>query len=101
VNIGEIQLVSIGKARDLLPLARCRLRSADVQPLTHHSSLCASRRDSGDLPRFGTRTGVLANATRHAQIKILLIARTTLDHMHPVLMPLDILVSGRSSREIL
>ena len=57
--------------------------------------------EPGDLPRLAMQFSFPPRATRGAQVKILLVARTTVDHMLPMFIPLDILVSGRSSREIL
>jgi hypothetical protein len=57
--------------------------------------------EPGDLPRLAMQFSFPTHATRRAQVKILLIARTTVDHMLPMFIPLNILVSGRSSREIL
>jgi len=52
-------------------------------------------------PRFATHLGIPTQPTSCAQIEVLLIARATVDHMLPVLTVINILVSGRSSCEIL
>jgi hypothetical protein len=57
--------------------------------------------EPGDLPRLAMQFSFSTHATRGAQIKILLIARTTMDHMLPMFIPLDIFMSGRSTSEIL
>lgn len=57
--------------------------------------------EPGDLPRLAMQFSFPTHATRGAQVKILLVARTTVDHMLPMFNRLDILVSGRSNREIL
>ena len=55
----------------------------------------------GIRPRLAMQFSVRADAALRAQVEILLIARTTVDHMLPMFIPLDVLVSGRSNREIL
>ena len=57
--------------------------------------------EPGDLPRLAMQFTFPTHATRRAEIKILLVARTTVDHMFPMFILLDILVLGRSNREIL
>lgn len=51
-----------------------------------------------DLPRFAMHLRSLAEPTRLPEIKVLLIARRTVDHMFPLLLLLDILVSSGPRR---
>jgi hypothetical protein len=44
---------------------------------------------------------ILAEATGSAKVEILLVAGCTVNHVLPVLIAVDFLVSGRSTRKIL
>ena len=45
--------------------------------------------------------GLITKPTCRPQIEIFLIARATMDHVLPKLILVNVLVSGRSSREVL
>ena len=53
------------------------------------------------LSRFGMHLGFVARPTSTPEIEILLIARSALDHVLPVLVFVDVFMPGRSGREVL
>jgi hypothetical protein len=54
--------------------------------------------DPGNSPRLAVHLGILTQPTCRTQIEIFLVARTTMDHVLPLYIRLDVLVLGRPSR---
>jgi hypothetical protein len=57
--------------------------------------------DPPNSPGFAVYRGLIANPTFRPLIEIFPIARATMDHVFPKLILVNVLVSGRSSREVL